>query len=337
MSSDPSHKIAGVEGENSSFSDDTPESLSESTSFRSASFVLAHLLFSSFLLLLIFWTFSTYTLLDAMRVRDASSAHLLIVFDRPPPKKEALGLQATLEKIVGAGNVSPMPIQSGQGPTERRTRQRVLSVLLVPGKAPDGTPVSLSDMVRSISQVVHNDARIQDIVYSPDWISRVDSLMSRSLQLRKGLLLVLSLAAFALSLYWGVTGAPLIARLSRLARSGEGTELLPRTMTFRTDPSHPDIESRRRSRTPPSFFRRVFSSVLMGGISSLIVLLFAWSLRNVLFPEPLSPLTALPIPIPFGGRLWLLFIVGSLLGGLGGGIIASLFSSRPQSHGDSSR
>ena len=28
---------------------------------------------------------------------------LLIVFDRPPPKKEASGLQVTLEKIVGGG------------------------------------------------------------------------------------------------------------------------------------------------------------------------------------------------------------------------------------------
>jgi hypothetical protein len=35
--------------------------------------------------------------------------------------------------------------------------------------------------------------------------------------------------------------------------------------------------------------------------------------------------------------LWLLFIVCSLLGGLGGGVIASLFSSRGQRHGDSSR
>ncbi len=337
MNSDPSHKMSSVEGEADSFSVGLPESVSDPTPFRSLSFVLAHLLFSSFLLLSIFWTFSTYTILDAMRIRDASSAHLLIVFDRPPPKKEASGLQVTLEKIVGAGNVSPMPIQSGQGPTERRTRQRVLSVLLVPGKAPDGTPVSLSEMVRSISQVVHNDARIQDIVYSPDWISRVDSLMSLSLQLRKGLLLVLFLAAFSLSLYWGVLGAPLVARLGHLSRSGEGAEAFPRTGTFRSDPSRPEIESTPRRRTPPSFFQRVFSSVLMGGTSSLIVLLFAWSLKNVLFPEPFSPLTALPLPIPFGGRLWLLLIMGSLLGGLGGGVIAAPFSSRPQSHGDSSR
>ena len=337
MSSDSSHKVSGVEGETSSFPDGPSESVSDSTSFRTISFVLAHILFSSFLLLLIFWAFSTYSVLEAIRIRDASSAHLLIVFDRPPPKKEASGLQTTLEKIVGAGNVSPMPIQSGQGPTERRTRQRILSVLLVPGKSPDGAPVSLSEMVRSISQVVHNDARIQDIVYSPDWVSRVDSLMSLSLQLRKGLLLVLFLATLSLSLYWGVVGAPLVARLVHLSHSGEGAESLPRTRTFRTDPSCPEIESTPRRPRPPSFFQRVFSSVLMGGISSLTALLFAWSLKNVLFPEPLSPLAPLPLPIPFGGRLWLLFIVCSLLGGLGGGVIASLFSSRGQRHGDSSR
>ncbi|MGC8528572.1 MAG: hypothetical protein ACP5OP_00015 [Leptospirillia bacterium] len=247
-----------------------------------------------------------------------------------------MGLRVTLEKIVGAGNVSPIPIQSGQGPTERRARQRVLSVLLVPGKAPDGTPVSLSDMVRSISQVVHNDARIQDIVYSPDWISRVDSLMSLSFQIRKGLLLVLSLAAVALSLYWGVMGAFLVGRLGHLSGAGDEGESVPRTMTFQPDPSRPEIDTRLRRRTLPSFSQRIFSSVLMGGTSSLIVLLLSWSLKNVLFPEPLSPLDSLPLPLPFGGRLWLLFLVGSLLGGLGGGIIAAVFSSGSQNHGDSS-
>ena len=205
MSSDSSDPFSGFPEAPRSATSDIP---SDPSPFRSWAFIIVHLLSSAFLLLFVFWTLMTYRALEAMRSREASSAHLLIVFDQPPPKKEIAGLQATLEKIVGTGNVSPMSVQAGQGPTERRTRQRVLSVLLAPGQDAAGRPVLLADMIRSISQVVHNDARIQDVVYSPDWISRVDSLMFLSLGIRKGLLLVGALAAVSLSLYWGLMGPP---------------------------------------------------------------------------------------------------------------------------------
>ncbi len=332
MSSDSSDPFSGFPEAPRSATSDIP---SDPSPFRSWAFIIVHLLSSAFLLLFVFWTLMTYRALEAMRSREASSAHLLIVFDQPPPKKEIAGLQATLEKIVGTGNVSPMSVQAGQGPTERRTRQRVLSVLLAPGQDAAGRPVLLADMIRSISQVVHNDARIQDVVYSPDWISRVDSLMFLSLGIRKGLLLVGALAAVSLSLYWGLMGPPLFNRLRQLSRSGELSSGSGRTSMFgqETSPSKDlPLRSRMEESLPVSFGLRSFGGAALGGISALIVLLLSWSLKSVLFPS------TFPSPLSLGllheGPLLLVFVLGSFGAGLLGGALAALISPKEQRTGD---
>jgi hypothetical protein len=296
--------------------------------------ILSHLLFSSFLLLFFFWTLSTAIFLEAMRSREASSAHLLIVFDQPPPQKEADGLKATLEKIVGTGNVSPMVAAPGEGPSERRTRKRILSVLLVPGTKNDGHPVLLSEMVRSITQVVHNDARVQDVVYSPDWIERIDSLLALSIKIHRGLFLLLILFALSLSLYWGAAGPDLVALLGDLSRPDEGSGGARRTPLFSQEPA--------ASSDDPSFLKvhrsnplpRPFSGALFGGVSALIVLLLSWSLKGILFPEGSSPFAAFPGVLPLGGRPWLLFFVGAVGCGLLGGIFSAGLSGFSKNPGD---
>lgn len=326
MSSDSSDSFSGIPEPPCSGASEFP---SDSSPFRSWVFIIVHLLSSAFLLLFVFWTLMTYRELEAMRSGEASSAHLLIVFDQPPPKKEIAGLQATLEKIVGAGNVSPMPVEAGQGPTERRTRQRVLSVLLVPGQDAAGRPVLLADMIRSISQVVHNDARIQDVVYSPDWISRVDALMFLSLSLRKGLLLVGSLAALAISLYWGLMGAPLFLRLRQLSRSGEPSVGAPRTSMFGQETPPPGtlpLQTLQEASPPLSFGLRSLGGALLGGISALIVLFFSWSLKSVLFPSTVPSSVPLSSGLLHEGRLLLIFVLGAFGSGLLGGALASLIS-----------
>ena len=335
MSSDSSQSFSDFNGAADSSPSGDPGPSSGPTPLRSWLFIIVHLLASSFFLLFVFWTLVTYGSLEAMRSREAASAHLLIVFDQPPPQKEIAGLQSTLEKIVGAGNVSPMPVQSGQGPTERRTRHRVLSVLLTPGKDPQGRPVLLSDMIRSISQVVQNDARIQDVVYSPDWIARVDSLMFLSLHLRKGLVLVGSLAALSLSLYWGLMGPPLFVRLKRLSRSGEAVEPRPRTTQFRSDDNHPEILPLQEEPPSPPVLKSAFSAAYLGGVSALIVLLFAWSLKSLLFPPALSDFFSLSSAPPREGRFLLFFVLGALAAGFFGGLTTSLFSRRDRHAGAS--
>jgi len=296
--------------------------------------ILSHLLFSSFLLLFFFWTLSTATFLEAMRNREASSAHLLIVFDQPPPQKEEEGLKATLEKIVGTGNVSPMPVASGEGPSERRTRKRILSVLLVPGTKNDGHPVLISEMVRSISQVVHNDARIQDVVYSPDWVGRVDALLALSIKIHRALILLLILFGVPLSLYWGATGARLVSLLGELSRPDEGAGGGRRTPLFSQESVVPGDAPSSTPTHRPLPLPRPISAALFGGVSAMIVLLLSWSLKSVLFPEEVSPFAAFPGMLPVGGRLWLLFLAGAVGSGFFGGIIYAPLSSPRETPGD---
>ncbi|MCL4485970.1 MAG: hypothetical protein M1537_06540 [Nitrospirae bacterium] len=296
-------------------------------SFRSWFWILSNLIFSSILLLFVFWTVTTYLLLDNLRLRSAAAAHILLIFDTPPAPAEIQGLKATMEKIAGEGSVSSLQAPDRQSRTGRKNSQRILSVAVSLGRAQDGQTVTLSDQIRSLQQIVKNDTAIKEVVFNPEWVARVDLLAGISERAKKGLEVLGGLLSLGLALYW--------ARVSLLFWS----HLFPaRPRALRRDPPPrqgslfqreredeenfplPEREEEEKKDLPS--FLRIPSAGLWGALAGLVAVFLAFSLRSILYVGSQNPF--LPGALgshPLTNHLW---IMGSALGaglGLAGGVL----------------
>lgn len=254
--------------------------------FRAGSWLFLNLFFSSFLLLFLFWSLTTLTLLDGLRTQSSSSAHLLVVFLNVPSEQEVAGLKATLEKIAGTGSVLPM--SAGPLKTPSASFRRVLDVTLTLGRSAGGRVVPLADQVQSIQTLLKNDAQIRRIIFSENWIARVDALARISDRIRTSFVFFLMILSLGLAVYWGALSHTFGQAAEVTFRPGERSPE-EREPVFRRDPLPSErvpVEGVARTILP---FPGMRHGGLFGCLCGLLALFLAWSSRQVLYPPGMDP------------------------------------------------
>ncbi len=294
------------------------------SSARSWFWLMANLAFSSLILLFLFWTSTVFLILDNMRLETASAAHILLIFDTPPSPKEIQGLTATMEKIAGTGTVSSLQAPDQKSRTGRSNSRRILSVAVSLGQTPTGQFVTLSEQISSIREIVKNDSEIKEIVFNPEWVSRVDALAGISRGVRKGIVILGGLVFVGMALYWGRISLSFWSHLFPGSRSREGrSPAAPRSAIFQRQEEFPASDSvpLEREGEPPAAILRLPSGALWGILAASIATFLVWAFRTALYPGLQNPFVAGAMGAhPFASHLWILFpgfcgVIG-LLGGL---------------------
>ncbi len=296
------------------------------TSFQSWFWILSNLIFSSIFLLFVFWTLTTYLLLDNLRIESASTAHILLVFDTPPTGPEIQGLKATIEKIAGEGSVSSLKAPDLKSRVGRNNSQRILSVAVSLGRTPTGETVGLSAQIRSIQEIVRNDTAIKEIVFNPDWVSRVDLLAGISRGIKKGLEVLGGLVFLGFGLYWARVSLLLWSHLfPATSLSGRREPSGPRSPLFQRESEGQDLPvpgTEEKEGGHSSAFLRIPFAGVWGALAASVAVFLAWSLRAFLYPGPENPFMAGAMgSLPLAKNLWILF--PALCAGVGivGGIL----------------
>ncbi len=295
------------------------------SSARSWFWLMANLAFSSLILLFLFWTSTVFLILDNMRLETASAAHILLIFDTPPSPKEIQGLTATMEKIAGTGSLSALQAPDQKSRTGRATSRRILSVAVSLGQTPDGHFVTLSEQISSIRQILKNDSEIKEIVFNPDWVSRVDALAGISLGVRKGIVVLGGLLLVGLALYWGRISLPFWAHLFPGSRSREArAQAATRSAIFQRQedlPPPPSAPFEKKGDSPPVILR-LPSGALWGMLASSIAIFLVWLFRTILYPGLQNPFMVGAMGAnPIASHLWILFPVFCGAIGLLGGLV----------------
>ena len=301
------------------------------SSFQRVFWLVSNLLFSSLILLFLFWIVTSFFILDGMRSQEASTAHLLLVFDQPPSSKEIQGLVSTMEKVAGPGSVTSFQANNQSSPTERRNSKRILSVSVSLGQTPKGQTILLGDQIRSIQQIVKNDTSIKEIVFNPDWVARVDLLAGISGGMKKILAALLSFLSIGLGIYWTRWGIVLWNTLfsNRTHSSSNVQDKGDRQPLFHREKPQPgsfEKENRESFQTfqIPGVVRLVVGGIF-GVISAGAALLLSWILRRFLYPEMVTPFArGSMVTLPFSNHIEFYFILGSGLIGILGGIFCTI-------------
>ena len=301
--------------------------------FQSWFWIISNLIFSSIFLLFVFWTLTTYLLLDNLRVGSASTAHILLIFDTPPTAPEVQGLKATIEKIAGEGSVSSLKAPDLKSRVGRNNSQRILSVAVSMGRTPTGEMVGLSAQIRSIQEIVKNDTAIKEIVFNPDWVSRVDLLARISRGIKKGLEVLGGFVFLGFGLYWARVSPFLWSHLfPTTSLSGRRESSGARSPLFQRESEGQDLPGpgpAERADGHSSAILPILSAGIWGGLAASVAVFLAWSLRAFLYPGPENPFIAGAMgSLPLVQPLWILFPALSAGVGVGGGIL-SLFLPFP--------
>ncbi len=297
---------------------------------RSWIWLMANLAFSSLILLFLFWIFSIYLILDNMRLESAAAAHILLVFETPPSPKEVLGLTATMEKVAGKGSVSSLAPPDQKSRTGRSNSRRILSVAVSLGRLPDGQTVTLAEQIRSIREIIKNDSEIKEVVFNPDWVSRVDSLAGISRGVQKGILVLGGLVCVGMAIYWGRISLSLWLHLFPGFSSRETSRpVASRSTIFQRQDENPAVVPRRaeKEKGKAATFLCVPSGGLWGIVVAFIALFLAWMFRTALYPDKQNPFVAGAMgPFPVSNHLWILIpgFCGAI--GLLGGLFCYMFS-----------
>ncbi|MDA8027534.1 MAG: hypothetical protein M0Z25_00930 [Nitrospiraceae bacterium] len=302
-------------------SDNLPEN-----PFQSWFWIISNLIFSSIFLLFVFWTLTTYLLLDNLRVGSASTAHILLIFDTPPTGPEVQGLKATIEKIAGEGSVSSLNAPDLKSRVGRNNSQRILSVAVSMGRTPTGEMVGLSAQIRSIQEIVKNDTAIKEIVFNPDWVSRVDLLARISRGIKKGLEVLGGFVFLGFGLYWARVSPFLWSHLfPTTSLSGRRESSGARSPLFQRESEGQDLPGpgpAEREGGHSSAILPILSAGVWGGLAASVAVFLAWSLRAFLYPGPENPFIAGAMgSLPLVQPLWILFPALSAGVGVVGGIL----------------
>ncbi|MDA8112417.1 MAG: hypothetical protein M0T83_08200 [Nitrospiraceae bacterium] len=305
-------------------SDNIPEN-----PFQSWFWIISNLIFSSIFLLFVFWTLTTYLLLDNLRIGSASTAHILLIFDTPPTGPEVQGLKATIEKIAGEGSVSSLTAPDLKSRVGRNNSQRILSVAVSMGRTPTGEMVGLSAQIRSIQEIVKNDTAIKEIVFNRAWVARVHLLARISRGIKKGLEVLGGFVFLGFGLYWARVSPFLWSHLfptPSLSAPRESSGM--RSPLFQRESEGQDLPGpgpAEREGGHSSAILHILSAGVWGGLSASVSVFLAWSLRAFLYPGPENPFMAGAMgPLPLLHPLWIFFPALSAGVGIVGGILSLL-------------
>jgi hypothetical protein len=294
--------------------------------FRGWVWIAGAVFFSSLFLFFLFWSFSVTRFLDGLRERSASSAHMLLVFGAPPSDKEVSGIKVELEKLVGPGNVISMSELSEKKSSPSFRSRKVLSITISLGVRPDGKIVTISEQVQSIQSLMKNDAQIQEVIFNPDWVAKVDEIALISERLRFSLKFFLILLFLGAALYWGSVSGE-IGRwiFSNPAPDNSMVSKDTRLLLFRREPvggengavesnlpSPPESEAKKAGPSP-----RI--SAAIGLFCGILAMVFAWTTKSMMYPVGMDPFQDNEIGFISHVPVWIAFpLVAGLAGLLGG-------------------
>jgi len=303
--------------------------MTSSERLREGICLFGRIVFSSVLLLFLFWSFTTIKLLNALREKSASSAHLILVFENPPSVKEVSGLQAVLEKIAGPGSVVSLADSSSHPKNggDMRSR-RLLSVTISLGHNLDGQIVALSDQVHSIQSIVKNDSQISEVIFNPDWVSKVDEMAQISERIRVSLNVFLILLFSGIALYWGRISPSVMNGIVRTAViSAAPAPKDNRTPIFRREnistglTNNNTVELSRADLSESGFFGRIRSSAALGGVCGILAIFLAWTIRSMIYPAGMNPFQGNGMVLMKTVPFWMAFPFLTGLAGMLGGFV----------------
>lgn len=282
--------------------------------------------FSALILLFLFWAFTTSNFLDDLRKKSVSSAHMLLIFGTPPSDQEISGLKVALEKIAGGKSVVSMSEMPQENKRATIRSRRILSVTLSLGKTPGGKIVNLSDQVQSIQSIVKNDSQINEVIFNPEWVSKVDEMAHISERIRRSLILFLGVLLAGISLYWGGASREIwqfMVAFTSPVSSGWGAG--DRSLQFQRVDEGKDGIATDREFSPESehpcftVVTRVKTSALFGGFSGIVAIFIMWTSKSMIYPDGVNPFRDLVAGITPQIPLWVLYpILTAIAGGMGG-------------------
>jgi hypothetical protein len=262
---------------------------------------------------------------------------MLLIFGSPPSDQEIAGLKVALEKITGGESVvsmSELPQESKRAIIRSR---RILSVTLSLGKTPGGKIVNLSDQVQSIQSIVKNDSQINEVIFNPEWVSKVDEMAHISERIQRSLVLFLVVLFAGISLYWGGASPEIwhfmVGFISPRNSEGAAGDRALQFQRVEEESNRITIDHEfARASAPPCFtvLSRMKTSALFGGFSGIVAMFIMWTSKSMIYPDGMDPFRDLGAGIAQQIPLWVLYpLLSGTAGGIGGLAYGFVFPHLP--------